>query len=128
MINEMLPTLSIRQPWAWLIVQGHKDIENRTWRTSVRGRLLIHAGKRVCPDGLARVRALGLSLPATLPRGIVGSVLLEEVTKTSLSPWTISGHWHWALSHAQTFTPPLPVPGKLGIFWTSTQQLQARGH
>lgn len=37
--------LSIRQPWAWLIVNGHKDIENRTWRTNHRGRRLIHAGK-----------------------------------------------------------------------------------
>ena len=37
--------LSIRQPWAWLIVHGWKDIENRTWRTRVRGRFLIHAAK-----------------------------------------------------------------------------------
>ena len=29
--------LSVRQPWAWLIVAGHKDIENRKWRTSYRG-------------------------------------------------------------------------------------------
>jgi len=37
-------SLSIRQPWAWLIVQGHKPIENRTWPTTYRGPLLIHAG------------------------------------------------------------------------------------
>src|SRR5665213_2736034 len=37
--------LSILQPYAWLIVTGRKDIENRTWRTGRRGRVLIHAGK-----------------------------------------------------------------------------------
>lgn len=40
----MIPALSIRQPWAWLIVNGHKDIENRDWPTNFRGRLLVHAG------------------------------------------------------------------------------------
>ena len=30
--------LSIRQPWAWLIVNGYKDIENRDWKTHYRGR------------------------------------------------------------------------------------------
>lgn len=33
-----LPILSIRQPWAWLIVNGYKDIENRTWPTHFRGK------------------------------------------------------------------------------------------
>jgi hypothetical protein len=37
-------TLSIRQPWAWLIVNGHKPVENRDWATSFRGPVLIHAG------------------------------------------------------------------------------------
>lgn len=39
--------LSIRQPWAWLIIHAGKDIENRTWPSRVRGRVLIHAGKRM---------------------------------------------------------------------------------
>jgi len=37
--------LSIRQPWAWLIMHGGKDIENRTWETLYRGPVAIHAGK-----------------------------------------------------------------------------------
>lgn len=37
--------LSIRQPWAWLIVHAGKDIENRPWPTRFRGRVLIHAAK-----------------------------------------------------------------------------------
>ena len=39
-----MKALSIKQPWAWLIVNGFKDIENRTWRTKIRGEFLIHAG------------------------------------------------------------------------------------
>jgi len=39
-----LPALSVRQPWAWLIVSGLKDIENRPRPTHYRGPLLIHAG------------------------------------------------------------------------------------
>jgi hypothetical protein len=42
--RSVFHSLSIRQPWAWLIVQGHKPIENRTWPTTYRGPLLIHAG------------------------------------------------------------------------------------
>jgi len=38
--------LSIRQPWAALIVSGAKDVENRTWPTRYRGPLLVHAAKR----------------------------------------------------------------------------------
>ncbi len=38
-----MKTLSIRQPWASLIANGHKDIENRSWHTKVRGTILIHA-------------------------------------------------------------------------------------
>ncbi|WP_229215634.1 ASCH domain-containing protein [Duganella sp. CY15W] len=40
-----MKALSIRQPWAWLIVNGYKDIENRSWSTNVRGKVLVHASK-----------------------------------------------------------------------------------
>jgi hypothetical protein len=37
--------LSLTQPWAWLVVHGGKDIENRRWNTKFRGEFLIHAAK-----------------------------------------------------------------------------------
>jgi hypothetical protein len=40
-----MKALSIMQPWAWLIVNGLKDIENRKWSTDFRGEFLVHAGK-----------------------------------------------------------------------------------
>lgn len=39
--------LSIRQPWAWLIVHGFKDVEIRSWGTEYRGLFLVHAGLQV---------------------------------------------------------------------------------
>lgn len=39
----MAKALTVKNPWAWLITQGIKDIENRTWRTNFRGRVMIHA-------------------------------------------------------------------------------------
>ena len=38
-----LKVIVVRQPWAWLIVNGFKDIENRSWKTRHRGPLLIQA-------------------------------------------------------------------------------------
>lgn len=38
-----MKALSIRQPWAWLILHGGKDMENRSRRTHMRGRICVHA-------------------------------------------------------------------------------------
>ena len=38
-----MKAITIKQPWASLIVEGMKDIENRTWQTKFRGRVLVHA-------------------------------------------------------------------------------------
>ena len=57
----MIAALSIRQPWAWLIVNGYKDIENRDWPTKFRGRMLVHAPRRVAAVEAERPR-LGAAL------------------------------------------------------------------
>jgi hypothetical protein len=41
--RDEMPYISVRQPWAWLIMEGHKDIENRNAVSHHRGELLIHA-------------------------------------------------------------------------------------
>ena len=38
--------ISIKQPWSFLIASGIKDVENRTWQTKFRGRVLLHAGAK----------------------------------------------------------------------------------
>jgi len=38
-----MKVISLLQPWASLIVAGHKKIETRSWNTKYRGELLIHS-------------------------------------------------------------------------------------
>src|SRR2546421_11293269 len=76
---EKLPALSLRQPWAWLVVNGYKDIENRSWRTNHRGPLLIHAGssdRELTIDLKNHIKdKYGVALPETVETGgIVGVV------------------------------------------------------
>ena len=41
-----MKALSIQQPWAWLIINRHKHVENRDWPTKQRGEILVHTGKK----------------------------------------------------------------------------------
>lgn len=116
-----MKALSIRQPWAWLIIHGGKDIENRTWHTKHRGRFLVHAAK-----GMTRAEynmaswtagPLGVTLPSfeDLPRGgIVGSVDLVDSVGHSQSPWYM-GEKGFVLRDPQplAFTP---IKGQLNFF------------
>lgn len=40
-----MKVISVKQPWASLIVYGYKKYEFRSWQTHYRGDLLIHASK-----------------------------------------------------------------------------------
>ena len=69
--------LSIKQPWAWLIVNGRKDVENRSWPTRVTGLFLVHAGKTFDRLGYDYVRRHFPDIEMPLPDefefgGIVG--------------------------------------------------------
>lgn len=114
--------LSIQQPWAWLIVNGHKDIENRDWRAAprFRGRFLIHAGKRPDADAIrdmAFIRdMIGFLPPSDVFKfgGIVGEAELVAVVRESASPWFF-GPLGFVLRNAK----PLPFyacRGQLGFF------------
>jgi hypothetical protein len=73
-----LLALSVRQPWGWLIVNGVKDMENRSWCTHHRGPLLIHASLSAggYTEDIEWVeRNHGISVPRELETGgIVGVV------------------------------------------------------
>lgn len=114
-------TLSIRQPWAWLIVNGFKDIENRDWQTKRRGPVLIHASKGITRDeygGCFRLcESLGVKLPAfeELERGgIVGVATITDCVDQSESPWFF-GKYGFVLSNARPL-PFIPYKGRLGFF------------
>jgi ASCH domain len=68
--------LSVRQPWAELIMRGIKTIEARSWRTHVCGRVLVYACLRDAHiDHQIRVRRQHKIQMEKLARGVlVGSV------------------------------------------------------
>ena len=76
-----MKVLTIKQPWATLIMQGDKKFEFRSWQTKYRGDLLIHAGKGIDKEAVKR---LSKYLPKTLPSGkILGKVTLVDCIKMS---------------------------------------------
>ena len=74
-----MKVLTIKQPWATLIMQGDKRFEFRSWQTKYRGELLIHAGKGIDKEALNRLKKY---LPKELPSGqILGKVTLVDWVK-----------------------------------------------
>ena len=109
-----MKALTVRQPWASLIVAGIKDVENRSRRTHYRGRLGIHAGLAIDEEGLRRYKRY---LDFDLPRGaLIGSVLLVDCVENSKSRWAVPGYFHWVLADAKEFARPRKMTGRLGLW------------
>ena len=143
-----MKVLTIRQPWATLIMLGLKQFETRSWRTDYRGPLVIHAaatGGRIHTDELLRLeRRLG-AMPTTLaekdyPLGaLLGVVELDECLPMSprliaaLTPlernlgWYQSGGFVWDLARAgrRRLTQPIVCSGRQGL-WTLPPDLDAQ--
>jgi hypothetical protein len=124
--------LSIRQPWAHLVLLGRKRVENRSWPTAHRGRLAIHAASRLDVGTWDDIRAIcgrkcldGLQLPelAELPRAaIVGTVeLVDRVDVDDLptalrrDPFT-GGPVCWLLRDPRPLARPVPCAGRLRLW------------
>lgn len=123
-----MKALTIRQPWATLIMQGVKEYEFRSWNTKFRGEFLIHAGKGIDKEAVKRLKEY---LPDELPLGKV----LGKVTLTDCLPMTdelaeflakknndiytthsFSRNYAFKLENVQKFENPIEAKGQLG-FW-----------
>ena len=119
--------LSIRQPWAWLIIHGGKDIENRSWRTHRRGRIWVHASSKAVTaaeyeefSGICRQRGIR-GYPAREDfkiGGIVGSVEIVDCVTESRSFW-FGGEYGFVLKNAR-LTRFRAMKGRLGFFEVDT--------
>jgi hypothetical protein len=108
--------LAIRQPWAWAIVEGLKDVENRSWSTRCRGPLFIHAGRREDHLGWLDLDRRGIDFPDEVEHGgIIGVAELVDCAEGRKSPWAMDGCYHWLLEN-QRPVPFVPMQGRLGIF------------
>lgn len=133
---EPLCAITVRQPWAWAIAAGHKPVENRSWTTSHRGPLAIHAGKTLDPAAERFISARldpDLPLPpkwwlqpGTLPAGAI--VALADLTgfcarrmggarECACGSWAMAGAVHWRLARVRPLAEPVPCRGAQGL-WT----------
>lgn len=123
-----MKVLTIKQPWATLIMQGYKRFEFRSWQTKYRGDLLIHAGKGIDKEAIKR---LSKYLPKELPLGkILGKVTLidcvkmspefkEELLKENSDIYTKSSfqeNYGWQMDDVQAFKEPIEAKGHLSLW------------
>lgn len=102
-----LYALSIKQPWAALVVRGVKTIEIRRWPTARRGRILIHAAR--VPDARREgwdLVSSELRELAELQGGFIGAVdLVECIAYRDLARFEKDQTLH--KNHLSWFEPPL---------------------
>ncbi|HZD66078.1 MAG TPA: ASCH domain-containing protein [Acidimicrobiales bacterium] len=109
-----MKALTVRQPWASLIMAGDKDVENRSFATTHRGRLAIHAAARPDPEGLAsHAHLLDSDYPLA---AVLGTVVLVDVVRGHHSEWAIPDCWHWVLADPEPLADPVPLDGQQGLW------------
>lgn len=107
--------ITVRQPWAWLLLSKVKTVENRTWRLPskyIEVPLLLHAGLQ--QDPLSPVQQY-LDGYAPQRGGVVGMITFGEPIQNYPSPWAMPGCWHWPVVdvHSLNF---FPCTGRQKIF------------
>lgn len=131
-----MKALSIRQPWAWLVCAGYKDVENRSWSAWLRGRVYVHAGlhedsgaygagcelgpwilDRLTPEAKAAWWRPFYADQHYFPPGgaIIGEVDIVDCVTRSSSPW-FEGPYGFVLRNPTLYEKPLPYKGRLGFF------------
>jgi hypothetical protein len=120
--------LTVIQPWAWAIANGIKTVENRSWSTSYRGTIYVHAGVKLLSaefDQCARLlEKTGLPrhvLPgaSSLVYGaLIATVEIVSCGRFPDDPWAApdSSQWHWKLANAKLLESPIPMRGSLGLW------------
>ena len=129
-----MKALTLTQPWATLVVEGAKEWETRSWRTSFRGPLAIHAAKgfprwaiEICFEEpfASTLLGLGYPTPGDLPTAaIIGAVWMNGCIRTgqvsvsepekSFGDFGI-GRYMWQLGTPYK-VDPIPYKGALGLF------------
>lgn len=130
------PALTITQPWAHAIIFGRppKDVENRTWGTSYRGRLYIHAGRSDDAAAPGSAWACGDAWHEHAHGAIIGYVTLKDCLRRAdgvpqpASAWfDEDATWHWLLADPVALRRPLSCAGKLALWRvTAVQQTAIR--
>lgn len=124
-----MKVITIKQPFASLIASGQKEYEFRTWKTSYRGEILIHAGKSADKEAMNRFSSFDLDCPlgciiakATLTDCIPIDEEVKEELRAKNAPvyWGITSDPDWKgygfkLENIQRIEP-ISVNGSLGLW------------
>lgn len=129
--------ITLRQPWAALIIWGGKDVENRGTNIlgAYRGPIGIHAGKTIDAEAMAVFRDLD-GIPALVKAGMdLRGAVLGTTVVTGVHPWVPIGAcctsfwaqpeaWHLQLdlNEVRPLPEPIPAKGALGL-WRPTPGL-----
>lgn len=122
-----MKVISIKQPWASLIVYGYKEFEFRNWKTKFRGEVLIHASQKVEQQPMQHFK----HLPIEFPTGaIIGSVIIRDCLPVT-PEWEMNlieknrlvyglskgrGGYAFQMAEPKVFEKPILAKGRLG-FW-----------
>ena len=122
-----MKALTIKEPWATLIIEKYKGYEFRSWKTNYRGKILIHTGINVEKNMLKRFNDYNLNIN---PGYIIGEAELVDCIKVDkkfneylkkLNPlvYAKSNHeekYAWKLINIRKYEKPIPTKGKLGLW------------
>ncbi|MDE2106620.1 MAG: ASCH domain-containing protein [Patescibacteria group bacterium] len=127
-----MKALSIKQPWAHLIVNGIKDIENRDWPTKQRGIVAVHSSAKL--ERAEMKSACDLLMQICIPfsarrfqdekfptGSILGTVEIVDCVAESDSLWFF-GKYGFVLQNPVAFDVPIPCRGALG-FWNVPENI-----
>lgn len=129
-----MKALTLRQPWAWLVIHGWKNIENRTWNTRFRGRFWVHTSKAHLESDYARAWDVCTQMGVNLPHysscvyqcgGIIGAATLATVLpREDVGDWKFQGQYGFVLEDRQP-TAFVECKGALN-FWTIPEDVASQ--
>lgn len=118
--------LTVKNPWASLIVEGYKKYEFRSWKVNYRGKILIHAGMSLDSKAAAKVKDYNLDYINGAIIGeakIVDCILVDdkfnEMLKKENNIVYESNHvglYAWKLEDIKKYKEPIYIKGKLGLW------------
>lgn len=124
-----MKVITIKQPYASLIVEGLKKYEFRTWKTNYRGKILIHAGKSVDKKAMKKFQSFNLEYPVGAIIGsveIVDAVYIDDKMRECLKKYnsivykSVIEDTSWSGYGFELINPqkiePIYMNGKLGLW------------
>lgn len=119
-----MKALTIKQPWAILIVEGYKEYEFRSWKTKYRGKIYIHAGLNKEKKYYDRFEDYELEYNYGAIIGeaeIVDCIFVDEEFKKELlekndNVYRGSDGYAWKLTNIKKYDKPIPCKGRLSLW------------